>query len=271
MNRAAFFDAVRATLFFGTLTQAQVQGCEAILDACARYGVTDSHHVAHILAHVFHETGRYMLPIKETVMPSHKDKNPSDAEVIRRLDRAFAAGQLSWVRTPYWRNGWFGRGQLQITHLENYEKMGKRLGVDLVKNRDLALDRNISASIAVVGMAEGRFTGKKLSDYSFPAALDAGLDAKADPDGWRRHPRRIVNGRDGTDAQIAQYHRAFHAGVVAMGGVSKPAQPPKPAPAPSAPPSAPPPPTGSPVNPGAAIIAILIAAAVSVAVFIFGR
>ena len=197
MANAAFFDAVRTSVFGGRMTQQQVDGTSALLAAGERYGVTDPHHMANVSAQVFHETGGYMLPIKETVMPSHKDKNPSDATVIGRLDRAFAKGQLSWVKTPYWREGWFGRGPLQITHMRNYEKLGKRIGVDLFKNRDMALDKNIGASIAVVGMKEGLFTGKKLADFAFPGALNA--PAKS-------NPRRIVNGVDGTDAKIAGYH-----------------------------------------------------------------
>jgi len=219
---AAFFDAVRESVFGGKLTQAQVDGINALFDAGKRHGLADPHHMANVLAQVAHETGTYMLPIKETVMPYHADKNPSDVTVISRLDAAFAKGQLSWVKTPYWREGWFGRGPLQITHKTNYDKLGKRIGVDLVKSRDLALDRNIGASIAVVGMKEGLFTGRKLSDFVFPAALDASPSA---------NPRRIVNGQDGTDSTVARYHRAFHAALVAGGWEAEGQQPPEPTPA----------------------------------------
>lgn len=203
MKRAAFFAALRKSRdVFGTsLSQAQVAGCEAILDACAAAKVTDPHHVAHILAHCYHETGRAMQAIKETVMPHHKDKNPSDATVIARLDRAFAAGQLKWVKTPYWRDGWFGRGLIQITHKHNYAKFG-------ISNPDDALKLHIAARIAVVGMRDGMFTGRKLADYRFPAALSSPPQA---------HPRRIVNGQDGTDADVSRYHRAFHDALQAAG------------------------------------------------------
>lgn len=216
---ATFFDAVRGTVFGGKLAQAQVDGLNVLLDAGKRYGLADPHHMANVLAQVAYETGAYMCPIKETVMPHHNDKNPSDATVISRLDAAFAKGQLPWVKRPYWRDGWFGRGPLQITHRANYEKLGKRIGVDLIKDRDLALDRNIGASIAVAGMKEGLFTGRKLSDYAFPSALDA------EPS---KNPRRIVNGQDGTDSKVARYHRAFHAALVAAGwgrGIEQPSDP----------------------------------------------
>ena len=199
MNRAAFFANLRAQgePFGARITQGQVDGVEAILDACDRRGVTDPHHVANILAQVFHETGGRMLPVRETFAAS-------DAEAIRRLDSAFARRQLPGVRAPYWRDGWFGRGAIQITHRGNYAKLGERLGVDLVGNPDLALDPAVSADIAVVGMVEGLFTGRRLADFAFPTDLGAPVAS---------NPRRIVNGQDGTDATVARHHRAFRAAL----------------------------------------------------------
>lgn len=212
MDRKKFFDALRkSSLFPVGLSPQQVQGIEAILDSCTRNKVRDGHHVANVLAQVYHETGRYMLGIKETVMPSHINKNPADATVRARLASAYAAGKMPWVKTPYWDDGFFGRGPIQLTHRSNYEKMGRRLGVGLVGSPDLALDPKVGADIAVVGMLEGMFTGKKLSQYAFPGALDAPAAS---------NPRRIVNGQDGTDAKIAGYHRAFYAAIVQAGGWS---------------------------------------------------
>jgi hypothetical protein len=242
MDRAKFFAALRkrnSGVFGTSLSQAQVDGMEAILDSCIRNRVTDAHHVAQILSNVYRETGKYMMPIKETVYESHKDKNPSDATVIARLDRAWAKGQLTWVTTPYWRDGAFGRGQLQITHWPNYERLGRRLGLPLRSNPDLALDPKVSSDIAVVGMAEGLFTGKKLSDYKFPEALRAASS---------KHPRRIVNGKDGTDAKIAAYHCAFHSALITAGWTGEreiPAPKPNPPQKPVEPPKRP----GGPVPP----------------------
>ena len=199
MNRSAFFASLRAQgePFGSRITQGQVEGAEAILDACRRHGIADPHHVANILAQVHRETGGRMLPVREAFAAS-------DADAIARLERAWERGQLRWVRQPYWRGGWFGRGAIQITHRDNYAKMGRRLGVDLVGNPALALDPATSADIAVVGMAEGLFTGRRLTDFSFPADLDAPVP---------RNPRRIVNGQDGSDAEVARHHRAFRAAL----------------------------------------------------------
>lgn len=229
MDRKAFFAALRrrdSGVFGTSLSAPRVQGIEAILDACIRHGVTDPHHVAHVLAHVYHETGTHMLGIKETVYASHKDKNPSDAKVIARLDRAWAKGQLGRVSTPYWRAGWFGRGPIQITHLDNYLKFERILGVPLTKNPSLALDAKIGADIAVIGMRDGVFRNRRLAQYAFPTSL-----TNAPPS----NPRRIVNGKDGTDGKVAGYHRAFHKALVAAGwdGSAKAPSPTAPAPKPT--------------------------------------
>ena len=234
MNRAAFFDAIRPA-FGGTLDQAQIDGMAALLDAGADLPL---HHMANVLAQVRRETGGHMAPIKETVMPYHRDKNPSDAEVIARLDRAWARGQLPGVKTAYWRGGWFGRGQIQITHKENYTKFG-------ISNPDDALRPHISAHVAVVGMRDGLFTGRKLGDYTFPADLD-------EPP--RSNPRRIVNGVDGSDAEVAGHHRKFAAALQAAGWGTQAAPPQRPAAAPVARPApAAPVPTPKPVNALAAL------------------
>lgn len=202
MDRGKFFAAVRSDPFGGRLTQVQVEGCEAIFDACDRGGVTDPRHQANILAQVHHETGGQMEPVKETVFAWSKDRHPSDAEVIRRLDAAWAKGQLTWVKTPYWRDGWFGRGLIQITFRDNYDKLGKAIGVDLVGSRERALELRTSADIAVVGMRDGLFTGKKLADY-FNASRDDPAAARA-----------IVNGdTPKIGPEIAKLHKTFLAAI----------------------------------------------------------
>lgn len=197
MIRAKFFDAIRPA-FSGKLDQDQVNGMNALFDAGQDLPL---HHMANVLAQVRRETGGIMGPIKETVMASHKNRNPSDADVVKRLEKAFAAGKLPWVKTPYWRGvpSWFGRGQIQITHRANYAKFG-------ITAPDDALKLHISAHVAVTGMRDGLFTGRKLGDYRFPQALSS-------PPAM--NPRRIVNGQDGSDAQVARYHRQFAAALEA--------------------------------------------------------
>lgn len=251
MNRETFFNAIRPA--FGSLNVRQVEGMNALLDAGQHLPL---HHMANVLAQVRRETGGYMFPIKETVMPSHKEKNPPDAEVIRRLDRAFAAGKLKWVKAPYWQDGWFGRGQIQLTHRANYLKFG-------ITNPENAMQPEVSAKVAVRGMAEGLFTGRRLADYDFPAALDAPP---------KLNPRRIVNGQDGSDAEVAGFHRQFAAALenagwepARMNHPGKQALQPRPRLAPEPPATAPVdvPPTPAARNPVSAPPAAYVAAFVA--------
>ena len=167
-NPKAFFAHLRkqdSGVFGAPLSFKQVDGINAILTAAKGQPLD---HVANCLAQVHRETGGGMYPVKETVYMSSTTRNPSDKTVIDRLNEAFANGQLSWVRTPYWRGGFFGRGQIQLTHKSNYRKMSKLVGVDLVANPSAALRLDVSAKVAALGMVTGAFTGAKLSDYDGP-------------------------------------------------------------------------------------------------------
>ena len=215
LHRTTLFAYLRRAPFGGRLTQEQVDGVNTLLDVWDAYpqprevhGRTDLRHLAYILASVFHETGGRMVPVRETFAAS-------DSQAISRLEAAWTAGRLRSVRTPYWRDGWFGRGPIQVTHERNYRKMGEALDVDLVARPNLLLDPVVGARSAVVGMVRGLFTGKKLSDY-FNATTD-------DPVG----ARRIVNGTDKASL-IAGYHRAFLDSLLEAERVALSSSPPPP-------------------------------------------
>ncbi|WP_376742520.1 hypothetical protein [Ensifer canadensis] len=199
MNRPAFYAALRqrGSGVFGTsLSQKQVEGVEAILDEAEKRG-TSLFHLAAILAEAYHETGGQMQPVKETVYASSKDRNPPDAVVIARLEKAFKAGKLPWVKTPYWRDGWFGRGVIQLTHKANYDKFGV--------TKDSALDLKTSVRVMFDGMEKGLFTGRKLSDYDYMLFVEPPKPA------FKYYASRaIVNGDMAVNGKkIDDYGRAF--------------------------------------------------------------
>jgi putative chitinase len=211
MNRSAFYASVRqrASGVFGTsLSQAQVNGVEAVLDEAERRS-TSLFHLAAILSEIYHETGGQMQPVKETVYASSKDRNPPDATVIKRLDTAFAKGQLTWVKTPYWRDGWFGRGLIQVTHKVNYDKLGL--------TKQSALDLKTSVRATFDGMEKGLFTGKKLADYDYLITTNPAVP------GYKYYASRaIVNGDTaGNGAKIAEYAKAFEKALRSAGYVPK--------------------------------------------------
>ena len=77
-----------------------------------------------------------------------------------------------------------GRGFVQLTGRANYEKYSKKLGIDLIKNPELAADPEIAARILADGMLTGAYTGAKLNDYGKGSSFNA-VGARA-----------IVNGSD---------------------------------------------------------------------------
>ena len=182
---------------------------QLIVEECRKFGCLRNQ-AAYILATAYWETGRSMQPIKETVMPSHKNKNPSDATVQKRLTSAWKRGRLPWVKSDYWSGGYFGRGFVQLTHEYNYKKAGQKLGVDFVAKPDLVMEPKHSAAILVRGSMEGWFTGKKIPDYI--------TLKKSDFEG----ARRVINGTD-KKRQIAELAKQYNKALIDVGyGASKP-------------------------------------------------
>jgi hypothetical protein len=82
-----------------------------------------------------------------------------------KLVKEYRGKTLTPSQATYWHTGYYGRGLVQLTHKENYAKVGKLLGVDLVNNPDLMLTPEIAIKTLVIGMRDGLFTGRKLMDY----------------------------------------------------------------------------------------------------------
>ncbi len=133
--RATFFARLRATGLLGaTLAQTEVDGLTGLLDAWERLGWPgDLRHVAYTLATAWHEC-RLNLSIREDGLGrGHPYGVPVDGRV------------------------YYGRGASQLTWLDNYRRFGRRLGLDLVGDPDLALVPETSAAILIVGARDGLF------------------------------------------------------------------------------------------------------------------
>lgn len=175
INRSTFYNAIRASLFGGKLSEKQVEGIDSILDEWGNRGLEDKRWLAYILATAFHETAATMQPIKEY---------------------GFGKGKKYGIPDPATRQIYAGRGYVQLTWKWNYESMSKLLHVDLVNNPDLALQKDIAAKIMFEGMTLGSFTGKKLSNYFNETHEDY------------YNARRIINGIDKA-ALIAAHAKNF--------------------------------------------------------------
>jgi putative chitinase len=202
LNRQAFFTAVRGKPFGGSLSQGQISGIESVLDACPPLLGTDA--LAYCLATAFHETARTMLPVKEYGGEAY----------YRRMydpqgDRPAKAKELGNT-SPGDGAKFAGRGYVQLTGRANYRRATgelQALGIldrtmDLTATPDMAMVPDVAAAIMFRGMAEGWFTGRKLSQYfGSGAAIPVGA-------------RAIINGTDKADL-IAGYFRDFRAALLA--------------------------------------------------------
>jgi hypothetical protein len=244
INRKVFFDGVRARVHKGSMTPEQVASYEAILDAANEHGIADARHLAYILATTRGEVGAAMQPVRE--IGRGKGRKYGKADPV--------TGEI-----------YYGRGFVQLTWADNYQRMGLRLGIDLLHNPDLALDPKHAARILVIGMKEGLFTGKSLSTYIKGAMRDY------------VNARRIINGTDRAQefADFAQhYEEAITAAMKQEEGkgevkeASGTVKVTKPVPVPDvAPPSTPP--TVPPQKPRVSAVQWIIGAIAAALAFIF--
>jgi len=195
MNRKLFFAALRRDLFNGALSQQQVDGIDAILNGWEKEsGLNDDRWLAYMLATVFHETARTMQPIKEYGGHSYYmrmyDKTGTRPKVARALGNVQVGDGARFC----------GRGYVQLTGRSNYARAGEKLGIDFLGHPELVMEPKNAARIMFLGMTEGWFTSKRLSDYLASEASD-----------WEG-ARRVINSLDKA-ATIAGYAKAFYAAL----------------------------------------------------------
>lgn len=184
---AMFFDALRYGLLGPSLSESEVEGCNAILAACKGWTMAWT---AYALATAYHETAHSMQPIKEF---------GGEAYFMRQYDvtglRPSVARDLGNVK-PGDGAKYAGRGYVQLTGRRNYVKAEAETGKPLVDNPDLALDPAIAADIMRRGMAQGWFTGRSLVTY-LPTTRTATLAQFT-------QARKIINGLDKAGQIAAQ-------------------------------------------------------------------
>ena len=165
IDRGIFFIQIRS--LFGRMSQSQVDGLNSLLDAVGGCLINEA---AYMLATAYHETAHTMQPIEEYGKG-------------RRYDYG---KRLKMNRQPYSSSLpiYYGRGYVQLTWYENYDKAGRLLKLDLLRQPELALQADVAAKIMRDGMFDGWFTGKKLGDYVGLRTADY-VSA-----------RRVINGMD---------------------------------------------------------------------------
>src|SRR5690606_3826349 len=124
---------------------------------------------AYAYATAYHETNKTFEPVEE-------------AYYIQSAD--------DWRKKNLWYYPFYGRGYVQITHEQNYEKQSLRISdyfkeeIDFVENPDLCLVPKYAFFNLWYGMKYGVYTGRKIGDYVSNLATDY-VGA-----------RRVINGTD---------------------------------------------------------------------------
>ena len=191
-DRKKFFDNYREQ--FGPLTQELVEALEFLLGQIEqdnRFSVSenDRRQIAYCLATFKWETAHTMRPI---------DEIGSDAYFNKRYGPATNVGKVLGNTKQGDGALFHGRGYVQLTGRRNYAKAKTLTGSDLIGDPALAKDPLIAYNIAIQGMKDGWFTGKKLGQY---------FKEDAAPD--FENARRIINGLDKA-GKIADIARRFN-------------------------------------------------------------
>jgi putative chitinase len=189
-DRKKFFDAYRTR--FGTLTQDLVDAFEVLLSQIekdARFGETetDRRKLAYCLATFKWETAHTLKPIDEHGSAAYFNKRYGPQTRVGKVLGNTKAGDGALFH---------GRGYVQLTGRRNYTKAKSLTGVDLLAEPDRAKNPDLAYEIAVQGMIDGWFTGKKLSQFIKDGVADY------------ENARTIINGRDKAQT-IADIARRF--------------------------------------------------------------
>lgn len=148
--------------------------------------------LAYVLATTYHETAATMQPIAEYGHGKGRPYGEPDPDTLQ---------------------AYYGRGYVQLTWKDNYLRaQGVVINLDtlvhdvpLVMQPDLAMKPVYAAQIAINGMADGWFTGRKLGDYLVNGHTDY-VGA-----------RRIINGTDKAETIAGYAREAEFAAHLAMG------------------------------------------------------
>ena len=189
-DRKKFFDGYRSR--FGPITQDLVDALEVLLrhieqDARFDNTETDRRQLAYCLATFKWETAHTMKPIDEHGSAAYFNSRYGPQTNVGKMLGNTKAGDGALFH---------GRGYVQVTGRRNYSKAKSLTGVDLLAEPDRAKNPELAYQIAIQGMKDGWFTGRKLGQFI--------KDGQADYE----NARTIINGHDKAQT-IADIARRF--------------------------------------------------------------
>jgi hypothetical protein len=187
-----FFEGYRDR--FGPLTRDLVDAIEFLLSQIEKdkrfAGTeTDRRQLAYCLATFKWETAHTMKPIDEDGGPKYFERRYGPKTKVGKMLGNTKAGDGALFH---------GRGYVQLTGRRNYSKAKALTGIDLLSEPDRAKNPELAYQIAVQGMIDGWFTGKKLSQF---------IKEGKPPD--YENARTIINGHDKAQ-NIADIARRFN-------------------------------------------------------------
>ena len=190
-DRKKFFDNYRDR--FGPLTQDLVEALEFLLGQIEQDNrfngtETDRRQLAYCLATFKWETAHTMRPIDEHGGTNYFNKRYGPQTSVGKMLGNTQVGDGARFH---------GRGYVQLTGRRNYTKAKGLTKVDLLNDPDRAKEPDLAYEIAVQGMIDGWFTGRKLSQF---------IKDGQSPD--FENARTIINGHDKA-ANIADIARRF--------------------------------------------------------------
>jgi predicted chitinase len=196
-SRDALLTRMNAVWFGGKMNETQAECLMGFTTAYLIYNNVLGRRVpvswlAYVLATTYHETAATMQPIEEYGKGAGRPYGEPDPET----------GQA-----------YYGRGYVQLTWKDNYQKaQGVVLDlrtmtndVPLLMQPDAAMTPWVAAQIAINGMSQGWFTGKGLGDYLTDTFTDY------------VNARRIINGTDKASTIAAYAEEAQAAMELAHG------------------------------------------------------
>ncbi len=191
-DRKKFFDGYRDR--FGPLTQDLVDALEFLLSQIEQDNrfagsETDRRQLAYCLATFKWETAHTMRPIDERGTSAYFNSRYGPQTKVGKMLGNTKTGDGALFH---------GRGYVQLTGRRNYGKAKALTGVDLLTEPERAKNPELAYHIAIQGMKDGWFTGRKLGQF---------IKDGQPPD--YENARTIINGHDKAQ-NIADIARRFN-------------------------------------------------------------
>lgn len=181
---------------FGRLNQSQVNQLNLLVSEFDKDKSISYPQAAYMLATAWHEVNGTLLPIEEYGKGRKLDygrwhKNSKGQEYC------FKNGNRNtvYLRSEY-DHLYYGRGLVQLTWFDNYDRASDELGVDFLNHPELVMEPDNAIKIMIAGMKGGWFTHRSLSTYINQSKKDY------------VNARRIINGTDKA-LKIAGYATIF--------------------------------------------------------------